>query len=501
MFELRPYQKDQLMQVKASMARGNRVIVVQNPPRTGKTVEMAEIARLATEKGNNVLFLIHREEVLDQAKSTFKSQGVKMSKATMEMVQTITRHVDQLPEIKLILVDEAHHALAKTYQRIFKANPNAYILLFTATPRRTGKDQLDKLATDMVVGKQIQELINLGWLAPFDYYAAKDGDIDQGELKKSSTGEFTSKSISKALKSHIYSHTVDEYLKHANGLNAVAYTHNVDSAKKLAKEFTERGISAAEVDAKTPEDQRDKIVQDFRNGKIKILVNVNLFTEGVDLPNVDCVLMVRPTESLSLYLQFAMRCLNPRPGKKAVIIDQVDNYKRHGLPNAYRDWFKLMHSTGDEIKTVECRFCHRLYLDQEAKAIEKEDNRCEECGEYPLIGHQCRNCGEWFATENIRINNNHCPGCGYHPFFRTGRQAPEHVDQELTKIDQGQEIKKETRLAKMEKLVNNNVARNIRNKSIHELSNYKEFEMYGKLHGYKKGWAWVQWQKKIKGGY
>lgn len=157
-FKLRPYQSETIAKILDSMRHGNKRIIVQQPPRTGKTVIMADIARRTTDKGNRVMFLIHRKEVLDQAKATFKANGVDMDLATMGMVQTLTRRVKTLPEPQLIFIDEAHHAIAKSYQRILKAFPNAYVLLFTATPVRTGHDQLDKITDAIIPGKSIKWL-------------------------------------------------------------------------------------------------------------------------------------------------------------------------------------------------------------------------------------------------------------------------------------------------------------------------------------------------------
>ena len=142
--------------------------------------------------------------------------------------------------------------------------------------------------------------------------------------------DFTNESMQQAMSTKIFGHIVKQYQRIASGMQAVVYTHSVDSAHKIAAEFNEAGISAHEVDGTTPQQLRDLIVDKFRNQKLQILVNVNLFTEGVDLPNVDCVIMARPTASLALYLQFSMRCLNPRPGKTAIIIDHANNFKQFG---------------------------------------------------------------------------------------------------------------------------------------------------------------------------
>lgn len=117
MFELRPYQKETIKKVLISMKHGNRCIIVQQPPRTGKTVIFSEIARRTTLKKNRVLFLVHRREILDQTITTFKKQKVDLNLTTLGMVQTLTRHIENIPEPRLIIVDEGHRALAKSYQK------------------------------------------------------------------------------------------------------------------------------------------------------------------------------------------------------------------------------------------------------------------------------------------------------------------------------------------------------------------------------------------------
>lgn len=300
---------------------------------------MAEIARRTTKNNKRVMFLIHRKEVLNQAIETFRNQGVNPNLLTAGMVQTLTRRVDKLAAPNVILVDEAHHVLAKSYQRILKQFPKAIVLLFTATPHRTGRMQLDQIADDIIVGQSIHELTDKGFLAPFRYFQPPN-DFDSKLLKRGSTGDFTNESMQEAMSTRIFGHIVKQYKRIASGMQAVVYTYSIDSAHKIAAEFNESGITARSVNGKTPQDMRDHIVRMFRDQRIKILVNVNLFTEGVDLPNVDCVIMARPTASLALYLQFSMRCLNPRPGKTAIIIDHANNFKTFGYPDDDRDWKK-----------------------------------------------------------------------------------------------------------------------------------------------------------------
>lgn len=438
------------------MKHGHRRIVVQQPPRTGKTVIMAEIARRATAKGNYVMFVIHRKEVLDQAKKTFKLQGVKMSLTTMGMVQSLTRHVNEMPMPQLILIDEGHHAISKSYRRIIDAFPKAYVLYFTATPIRLGHDQMDKISDDIVTGKSIQWLTENHFLAPFKYYALSD--IDRSKLKKSH-GDFTSASMDQAIDHQIYGNIVKQYQRLAVGKQAVVYSHSIASAKEVVGQFEEAGISAEEVDGETPAKKRDSIVENFRQQGTMVLANVNLFTEGVDLPNVDCVIMARPTSSLSLYLQFSMRCLNPRKGKTAIIIDHVDNYLTHGLPDDDYDWRKAATTRDKRKKTG-------------------TDNG-------PAI-YQCKYCFGVFYRKDM--HGNRCPLCGHE--LRSTVQDYKIVNVDLQEIQHRKSI--------AHKIMTSNVMANVAGKSPGQLKSLAELQAYAKLHGFKSGWAYYQWKNRRK---
>lgn len=462
MFQLRDYQQETIDNIYQSMRQGNRRIIVQQPPRTGKTVIMAEIARRTTSKNNQVMFIIHRKEVLDQAKATFKAQGVNMQLATMGMVQTLTRRVKKLQPPQLILVDEAHHALAASYQRILNAFPQAYVLYFTATPIRTGHEQLDQIADDLIVGKSIKWLTVNGFLAPFKYYGL--GDIDRSKLRKAH-GDYSTSSMDEAISHQIYGHIVDQYRRLAKGKQAVVYCHSIASAKEVTDKFHEAGITAEEIDGETDKNIRDKLVQQFRNQQLTILVNVNLFTEGVDLPNVDCVIMARPTSSLALYLQFSMRCLNPRKGKTAIIIDHVDNFLTFGLPNNDRDW-------NQAIKTRDKR-----------KASNKDNG--------PAIC-QCQYCFGIFYRKDMQENC--CPLCGHK--LDADKKEYKIVNVDLQEIKEHQEVKRRKEL--VNEILNNQVMANVADKTPGQLTTLKEFQAYAKLHQYSPGWAWYQFKNRRK---
>ena len=190
----------------------------------------------------------------------------------------------------------------------------------------------------------------------------------------------------------------------------------------------------------------------FREQEIRILVNVNLFTEGVDLPNVDCVIMARPTASLALYLQFSMRCLNPRPGKTAIIIDHANNFKTFGYPDDDRDWKKAIKSGKQKSKSllkdpglsiVTCDYCFAV-----VKASEVKDGKCPICGK-PIKVHEAK---------------------------------------PVSDVDLVEATKERQRLIK--EIVKNDLLKKVANKSVSELHTMKELQAYARLHGYKKGWCY-----------
>ena len=418
---------------------------------------MAEIARRTTANNNRVLFTVHRKEVLEQAVNTFKNQGVNPDLLTAGMVQTLTRRVEKLPIPSVILVDEAHHALAKSYQRILNKFPKAIVLLFTATPHRTGRKQLDKIADDIVVGQSIHELTKKGFLAPFRYFQPPNG-FNSKLLKRGSTGDFTNESTQKAMSTKLFGHIVKQYKRIAQGMQAVVYTYSIDSALKIAAEFNSKEISAVEVDGTTPKEKRAVAVKKFRKQEIKILVNVNLFTEGVDLPNVDCVIMARPTASLALYLQFSMRCLNPRPNKTAIIIDHANNFKTFGYPDDDRDWKQAIKSGKQKnqsllkdpgLSIITCDYCFAV-----VKTSEVKDSKCPICGK-PIKIHKAKPVSDVDLVEATK-----------------------------------------ERQKAIREIVKNDLLKSVANKSVSELHSLRELQAYAKLHSYKPGWAWFQAKRK-----
>lgn len=450
MFQLRSYQIETIDKITNSIQRGHHSIIVQQPPRTGKTVIMAEIARRATAKGNRILFVVHRKEIVDQVIKTFSDDGVDMSLAKIGMVQTITRHVEALKEPSIIFIDEAHHALSKTYRKILDAFPNALKLLFTATPIRLSGEGFTEIADDLIVGKSIQWLIDNQFLAPLDYYAPNQ--LNANDLKIKRNGEFDEKSIEEAFKPKVYGNVVATFKQLSATKQAIAYTYNVASAERLANQFIVNGISAKAVSGNTPKDERDQIISAYRNGKIQVITNAELFTEGLDLPNVDTVVMLRPTQSLSLYLQFAMRSMNPRKGKRALIIDHVGNIDRFGPPTADREW-----------------------------TLEGQKKKSRQQSGPTLAITTCEQCFAVFERKNLT----HCPYCGAE--LAKPKELEVVDDVKLEKVNLAK-----TLAARAKKVIQSNVA----GKRPQDLNSYAEVKEYQQLMGYKPGWVYFYAKKR-----
>lgn len=358
---------------------GYKAPCVVAPCGSGKSVIIAEIARMTTLKGNRVLFLVHRKELIDQIKSTFIKNGVDIRYVEFGMVMTVVRRLEKTVKPQLIIVDENHHSLAKSYRKIFDYFSDVPLLGFTATPIRLNGSGLGDVNDILIEEVNAKWLIENNYLSPYKYYAPKL--IDTEKLKLNSLKEFSSTSINQSMEEKtIYGDAIKHYKQLANGTQAIAYCHSVESSKQLAFEFNTQNVKAAHIDGTTPKNERDEIIKKFRDKEINVLTNVDIIGEGFDVPDCSTVIMLRPTQSLSLFIQQSMRGMRYRPNKQSIIIDHVDNVRRHGLPDAERQWSlkgMIKKESESEIKVKECMNCFTVFM-----ANEKE---CPNCGHVPEV--------------------------------------------------------------------------------------------------------------------
>lgn len=389
------------------------------------------MAKRTTDRGGRVLFLVHRRELCEQIENTFTGWGVNMALCQVGMVQTVTRRLDRTPAPKLIITDENHHCLAASYKRIYAAFPEAFGVGVTATPIRLNGGGLGEINDKLIIGPSVRELIFRNCLSDFDYYAPQVTDLS--ELKRKSGGDFDQNQAAEMLMDKaIYGDILKHYRKLADGVKAVCYCSTIDHSKEMAHRFREAGIPAAHIDGDTPKELRAAIIQYFRNGKIRILCNVDLISEGFDVPDCGCCILLRPTKSLTLFIQQSMRSMRYVPGKRAIIIDHVGNVHRFGLPDQDRAW-----------------------------SLDPKPDKAKE----NLV--HVRQCPECYFTHNSAPV---CPNCG-HVYQKTKEEIlEEKKEQELVRI--------ERKVAMID--------------SAEECSSAKELFAFAKKKGYKPGWAYHQ---------
>lgn len=380
MFQLHDYQQNLVDNTRKAYTDGYKAPCVVAPCGAGKSVIIAEVARMTTLKGNRVLFLVHRRELIEQIKNSFEFNKVNLSLVEFGMVQTIVRRLDRTKKPSLIIVDENHHSLAKSYRTIFDYFSSVPLLGFTATPIRLNGSGLGDINDILIEEVSAKWLIENNFLSPYKYYAPRL--IDTETLKLNNMKEFSNASIEQAVNENkIYGDVIKHYKQLAENEQAIVYSHSVEASKDVAGEFTHAGYNAAHIDGKTPKLERDEIIEKFRTGEIQILTNVDIIGEGFDVPDCSTVIMLRPTQSLSLFIQQSMRGMRYREGKTSIVIDHVDNVRRHGLPDDERQWslkgIIKKQLAEVEIKIKECVNCYAVYT---------PDNKiCPMCGHEPEV--------------------------------------------------------------------------------------------------------------------
>lgn len=354
MIKLRPYQEELVNDTRNAFLRYKRPLVVLACG-GGKTVCFADMAsrHIKIHKDSYVWFLVHRRELIAQTHETFKAFGIPEDNVFIGMIQTITRHPERYKKPTLIIFDEAHHAKAKTWYNIIKYFDGVPMIGLTATPIRQDGKALGDIFDVLVEGENAEALIEMGWLSKYDYYAPH---VEHMEYRLKGTDYDLDDVTAQLLKSKIYG-DIKKYI--SNEHKTIIYCPSIAFSKSLEP------LGVVHFDGDTPTKRRDEIIDKFRNGEIMALSNCNLIGEGFDVPDCDTVILLRPTLSLSLYIQQSMRCLRPAKNKRATIYDLVGNCYRHGLPTERREWSltkdsKARNVSGEEDIIV--RRCHRCEL-------------------------------------------------------------------------------------------------------------------------------------------
>jgi superfamily II DNA or RNA helicase len=328
--ELRDYQKDLYEKTRASFRSGHRRPLVVAPCGAGKSYLFSEMIR---NTNGDALVLVHRQELKEQHNRLFASLGIK--NARVETYQTERNRLGQYPAPRLLVVDEAHLSRSKTWAEIIKYY-NTFTVGVTATPVRLDGKPLGDIFDDMVQGITVKELIKRKCLAPYLYYAPTAVETENLKIH---AGDFLIKDLEQIMCNRaIYSDVLRSWERLSEKCKTIAYCVSVAHAEETAKMFRSAGYPSEVIDSDTPRHKRTQILQDFRDGKIQVICNVGIISEGVSIDDVGCCLLLRPTQSHALYWQQAMRCMRYLPGKVAKIIDCVGNYTRNPMPDSDVEW-------------------------------------------------------------------------------------------------------------------------------------------------------------------
>lgn len=357
---LRPYQQDVKDKI-FTLWKSEKNVMLQMPTGAGKTILFSSVINdIIKVPDSKILIIAHRKELLDQISSHLSKYNIEHGiiastrKRSLEKnvqvasIQTLTHKNNEeitksfVPDF--IVIDEAHHTLANTYDQLWKLYPRSWKLGVTATPCRINGAPFTNHFSELISSLSVKELIEKGFLSDYTFYTENpDSDLSKAILsikKKSSTGDYRIDDLLQNL--NVERHVkklVLSYSTYANGLKGIVYCISIEHAHNICEAYKNIGVVAEYIDSKTPETEREQIVQDFKDGKIQVLVNVDIFSEGFDCPDVEFIQMARPTWSLSKYMQQVGRGLRTSPGKdKTVILDNAGMYARFGLPSDTRLW-------------------------------------------------------------------------------------------------------------------------------------------------------------------
>ena len=382
------YQEDMKERIEKAL-RLHRSVMAQMPTGTGKTYLLTAVidSFVSNNPMEKVWIVAHRRELVSQIDETvrkFHSYSASNTSSLLSSVkavsiQWLSKHYDEIEEEPgLIVIDEAHHALAKTYKEMWERFPKAKFLGLTATPCRLNGKGFTDLFDVLVQSWDIPEFISKGRLATYDFVSIKSDGVTQRLIdslqKRGADGDYQNKEMDMLLNKRpsierLYQ-SFEEYGKDRKG---IVYAINISHAKKIMELYQEHGIKAVAIDSKTPVAERQADIEAFKKGEIQVLVNVDIFSEGFDCPDVEFVQLARPTLSLAKYLQMVGRGLRVAKGKKnCVIIDNVGLYRVFGLPSQVWNWkatFEGKLKYGKNKDTLKGRDFFLMYGKQETMPV------------------------------------------------------------------------------------------------------------------------------------
>lgn len=488
--QLRPFQKKAVGELSRNYKNGIQAQILVMPTGSGKTRTATYIVGKYDSTDRQVLWMVHREELLMQAAMTFAENGIQhrmicatsseraikiqqfkefgkafinpKSNVIIASIQTIVRRLDSLDWLNpaQIIADECHLSLAETWRRVLARWPDARLLGLTATPIRLDRQSFAKddggLYEAIVIGPAPSDLIEAGYLARYKAFAPPI-EFRTDVKKRIRGGDWHAQDLEQELdKPVIYGDVVSHYRKYSHGKPAIAFCPTVASAEKFAEAFREAGYRAISLDGATDDAVRRKSLQQLGTGELDVVTSVSILVEGTDVPYATTAIMLRRTQSLSLYLQAVGRVLRPHPDKEhAIILDFVGVTAIHGFPDDTRDW-----------------------------SLEGEERRRKRAANDNMPDVNITTCPHCFT---IHLKAPECPTCS-HQYQVKSRSEMKQVDGELVELTAAakERMRQQAELEKKK-------ARRQRLSAEHQCKTLDDLIALGKERGYQHP---VQWAKR-----
>ncbi len=371
--------------LNGAISQGIRKPLIHAPTGAGKTIISCKgIVEPYADRGSTVWFVAPRKQLITQTSSKLDDIGIRehgilqgnhwrfrrFAKVQVASIQTLSnrhRMLKHSPDV--IIVDECHHVTAENQLgKIIAAYPHTIVVGLTATPCRMDGHGLGNVFEHMITVASIRELIDQGYLVLPRLFVGRPLDLSAVSHDRR-RGDYNQKQLGNAVdKKPLIGNIVQQYIKSGEGQPAVVFAVNVAHSHHIVEEFSKAETPAAHIDGKTPDAERQSILNDLEHGRLKVCSSCQVFTEGFDMPAVGCVIFARPTESLSLYIQMAGRGLRPKkgiaePGEYCIFLDHAGLTHQHGLVTQDREW-KLETGLGDvkAPSTGICPSCQVSYV-------------------------------------------------------------------------------------------------------------------------------------------
>ena len=412
MIQLRDYQLAIIDETRNHLRAGIKSVLIQSATGSGKTALAARMLKTASDKGHGAWFCCHRRELVTQSAITFGNAGVdhgivaagfdgdRKRPVQICSIQTLARRWHTLARPRLIIWDECHHVAAASWGKVHAQFPDAVHIGLTATPERLDGTGLGVWFNKIVYGPPVRQLIDDGYLS--DYRLFAPSAINTAGVH-SKYGDFVKSELNKVVdKPRITGDAIQHYKKYCEGKRALIFAVSIEHSQHIVEQFNSAGIRAEHVDGTTESSERDSIFRRFIAGQTLALSNVEIAGEGVDIPAVEAAILLRPTQSLAMYLQQVGRALRPAVDKThAIILDHAGNSARHGLPDDPREWSLVGTKSSkakaepDDVKVKQCPMCYAT--------VRQHVSSCRHCGHvFVTVGREVEKVDGELAEVNIR---------------------------------------------------------------------------------------------------